>query len=125
MEIFFLLPLFFAIALIYSSVGHGGATGYIAIFLIFTALSRYIFVPIVLILNTMVAGIGFLSGLIGIGGGVFLSPILLFFGIEIKKVSAVVSAFIVLNSLSGLYVVNSYFVNCFLWRFCWLKTRSI
>lgn len=47
--------------------------------------------------------IGFLSGLIGIGGGIFLSPILhlLNWG-EARRISALASVFILLNSLSGL-----------------------
>ena len=47
--------------------------------------------------------LGFVSGMIGIGGGVFLSPILLFLGItNIKGSAAMASTFIVLNSLAGL-----------------------
>ena len=48
-------------------------------------------------------GIGFLSGLIGIGGGIFLSPILhLLNWAEPKKISALASLFILVNSISGL-----------------------
>lgn len=48
-------------------------------------------------------GIGFLSGLVGIGGGIFLSPILnLVNWDEPKKISALASLFILVNSLSGL-----------------------
>ena len=47
--------------------------------------------------------IGFLSGLVSIGGGIFLSPILHFLNwAEAKKISAVASVFILLNSISGL-----------------------
>lgn len=47
--------------------------------------------------------VGLLSGMVGIGGGVFLSPIILFahWGTA-KQASAVAAAFIVLNSLGGL-----------------------
>ena len=49
------------------------------------------------------AGLGFLSGLTGIGGGVFLSPILLFFRwAETKVVSGVAAGFIFANSIAGL-----------------------
>jgi len=47
--------------------------------------------------------LGFVSGMIGIGGGIFLSPILLFLGLtDLKGSAAMASAFIVLNSLAGL-----------------------
>lgn len=47
--------------------------------------------------------LGFVSGMIGIGGGVFLSPILLFLKLAtIKESAAISAAFIVLNSLGGL-----------------------
>lgn len=48
-------------------------------------------------------GIGLLSGLIGIGGGIFLSPLLMFMGwAETRTVSGVSALFILVNSLSGL-----------------------
>lgn len=48
-------------------------------------------------------GIGLLSGLVGIGGGIFLSPILhLTRWDEAKKISALASIFILVNSISGL-----------------------
>lgn len=48
-------------------------------------------------------GIGLLSGLVGIGGGIFLSPVLhLLNWDEPKKISALASLFILVNSVSGL-----------------------
>jgi uncharacterized protein len=48
-------------------------------------------------------GIGFISGLIGIGGGIILSPVLLLLGwADMKKTAAVSALFIFVNSLSGL-----------------------
>src|SRR5688572_20115061 len=45
--------------------------------------------------------LGFLSGLVGIGGGIFLSPILHFIRWdEAKKISAAASFFILVNSIS-------------------------
>ena len=50
------------------------------------------------------AGIGFLSGLIGIGGGILLSPILLLANWSNQKQTAAISAlFIFVNSLAGLF----------------------
>ncbi len=47
--------------------------------------------------------IGFLSGLVGIGGGIFLSPSLhLLRWSEPKKISAIASLFILVNSIGGL-----------------------
>jgi uncharacterized membrane protein YfcA len=49
------------------------------------------------------AGIGLLSGLTGTGGGIFLSPILLFLGWSNPKVaSGVAAVFILCNSVAGL-----------------------
>ena len=49
------------------------------------------------------AGIGFLSGLIGIGGGILLSPVLLLLKWTNQKQTAAISAlFIFVNSLAGL-----------------------
>ncbi len=48
--------------------------------------------------------LGFLSGVSSIGGGIFLSPTLHFINWDqAKKISALASVFILLNSISGLY----------------------
>ena len=49
------------------------------------------------------AGIGLLAGLTGTGGGIFLSPIVVFLGwSELRTASGVASAFILGNSVAGL-----------------------
>jgi len=179
-----IVPFFFLVAFLYSSVGHGGASGYLALFALFGVASPAI-APVALVLNILVAStscwhyyrgghfswkmlwpfvasslpaaflggfiavspelfsvllgaalllaagriflwnappdtgslrdvplrlsapiggvLGFISGMIGIGGGVFLSPILLLFRwADVKRTAAISSAFIVLNSISGL-----------------------
>jgi uncharacterized membrane protein YfcA len=54
------------------------------------------------------ATLGFLSGLTGIGGGVFLSPLLLFFRwAPTKTTGGIAAAFIGLNSLAGLVGLGS------------------
>lgn len=48
-------------------------------------------------------GIGFLSGLTGTGGGIFLSPLLLFLGwSDTRTASGVAAVFILCNSIAGL-----------------------
>ena len=182
LTIFFLL-LLFIVAFLYAAVGHGGASGYLALMAIFgmmpeimkpTALLLNLFVSLsaflffykeghfkwkiflpfalasipfsflggmisldasiykkilgVLLLIPVVrlaafpnkgisdlkqstfflslligACIGFLSGLIGIGGGIILSPVLLLLAWTNQKQTAAISAlFIFVNSLSGL-----------------------
>jgi len=181
MEIFYVL--LFVIAIAYASVGHGGASGYLALMALYgvapevmkpTALllnlfvsltsfiqfyrggyfRKQIFIPLVLAsiplafvggaidvdetlykrvlgvlllipivrflffpntaaselkpprtgLSLAIGGsIGFLSGLIGIGGGIILSPVLLLLKWTDQKQTAALSAlFIFVNSLSGL-----------------------
>jgi len=181
-DILFVSFLFF-IAILYSSVGHGGASGYLALMVIFN-FAPEIIRPTALLLNIFVSSIalvafyknghlkfklllpfvitsiplsyiggtisinpkiykiilgifliiaiarmiyrpknlsselkktrnylalligaflGFFSGLIGIGGGIILSPIILLLGwANVKETSAVSAAFIMLNSISGL-----------------------
>jgi uncharacterized membrane protein YfcA len=49
------------------------------------------------------AVIGFISGLTGVGGGIFLSPVLIMLNwAGLRKTSAVAAVFILVNSLSGL-----------------------
>ncbi|SMO47965.1 sulfite exporter TauE/SafE family protein [Gracilimonas mengyeensis] len=192
----YLLLLFFVVAFIYGSVGHGGASGYIAI-LTLTGFFSPQMVSVVLILNILVSsiamynygsrghfewtlfwpfaitsipaaflggyitveaslffiivgivlllmsatilirtvkkikieqekpvyipaaliaglGIGFLSGLIGVGGGIFLTPFMLFLGWgKLKKIAAVSALFILVNSISG--IMGHAFSTAILW----------
>jgi uncharacterized protein len=183
-DIYLLVPLIFLAALLFSSVGHGGASAYLATFALIgmapasmrpaalclnvlvasiglykfykvRAFDWHLFWPIALtsvpaaffggqmtlpthiykivvgiclviaainifyranktddievkpvakpILLGLGAGLGFLAGLTGVGGGIFLSPILLFFGwAKTKVISGVAAAFILANSISGL-----------------------
>lgn len=49
------------------------------------------------------AGVGLLSGIVGVGGGVFLSPLLIFLRwATVRETAGVAAAFIVVNSVSGL-----------------------
>jgi len=49
------------------------------------------------------SGIGLLSGLTGTGGGIFLSPIILFLGwSDIRTTSGIAATFILCNSIAGL-----------------------
>lgn len=183
---FWLLPALFLIAVLYSSVGHGGASGYLAL-LVLAGYARPDITPVVLLLNIAVAStawlhyaragyfsaqllfplvitsipaaflggmiplserlysallgftlliaalrflflkrilnpeettgtlcskrwslplgalLGLLAGMVGVGGGIFLSPLLLFLRwADAKKTAAISAAFIVLNSISGL-----------------------
>jgi uncharacterized membrane protein YfcA len=54
-------------------------------------------------------GVGLLSGMLGIGGGVILSPILLLLGwASLKETAAISSLFIFVNSVAGL---SGFFMN--------------
>ena len=56
--------------------------------------------------------IGLLSGLVGIGGGIFLSPILhMLRWSEPKRISAIASLFILVNSISGMIGLMSHSPN--------------
>ncbi len=49
------------------------------------------------------AGIGLLSGTVGVGGGIFLSPLLLFMGwARARQTAGVSAAFIFMNSIAGI-----------------------
>lgn len=49
------------------------------------------------------AGIGYLSGLVGIGGGIFLAPVLHFIAWDSpRRIAALATAYIAANSLAGL-----------------------
>ena len=59
--------------------------------------------PSFLIAVTSGGGIGLVSGMIGVGGGIFLSPLLMLSGwANAKEAAATAALFIWLNSLSGL-----------------------
>lgn len=84
----------------------------LAVFLLF-AVARMIyhpqqvdkaFVPVNFLLSVLLGALlGFFSGMIGIGGGIVLSPILLLLGwTNVKETAAISAIFIFLNSASGL-----------------------
>lgn len=61
--------------------------------------------PLLLITGVV---LGLLSGLTGVGGGIFLSPLMLFFRwAETKVISGIAAAFILVNSIAGLLGVMS------------------
>lgn len=63
-------------------------------------------------------GVGFLSGLVSIGGGIFLSPILHFFRWnEARVISGIASVYILVNSISGLWGQFSNGVPNLDWKF--------
>ena len=52
---------------------------------------------------TIGAGVGLLSGITGTGGGIFLSPLIIWLGwVSVKQASGTVAAFIFVNSIAGL-----------------------
>jgi hypothetical protein len=49
------------------------------------------------------AGVGLLSGITGTGGGIFLSPLIIWLGwVSVKQASGTVAGFIFVNSVAGL-----------------------
>jgi uncharacterized membrane protein YfcA len=65
------------------------------------------------------AAMGLLAGLTGVGGGIFLSPLLLMLGwAGTKRTSAVAAPFILLNSIAGLaagFVAKSAALPAYVW----------
>jgi hypothetical protein len=64
--------------------------------------------------------IGLISGLIGVGGGIFLSPIIIIANwTSVKNASGVAALFILFNSLAGLaghlFALNTLDHNIFFW----------
>ena len=183
-ELFYILILLFLVAFFYASVGHGGASGYIAVLTII-GIGAVLIRPSALLLNVFVSGIsfyhyyrngyfrwklfypfavfsmpmaylrsfivldptqyqqvlgfclliavfrimgvfnpkqtftvkqfpvfaalliggalGFISGVIGIGGGIILSPLILIFNWgNLKETAAVSALFILVNSIAGM-----------------------
>jgi uncharacterized membrane protein YfcA len=75
---------------------------------IFQQKEKEIQIPSVFILIIIGAIIGFLSGLIGIGGGILLTPLLIYFSWSSLKQASLLSAlFIFLNSIAGLIAKKS------------------
>ncbi|HEX8736175.1 MAG TPA: sulfite exporter TauE/SafE family protein [Pyrinomonadaceae bacterium] len=68
-----------------------------------TAEERQIVAPSVWLALILGALMGLLSGLTGVGGGIFLTPVLLLTGwTETKKAAGISAMFILVNSISGL-----------------------
>ena len=77
---------------------------YAALRLFFTAkpaaMAKQFSFPLALMIGMIV---GLLAGLTGVGGGIFLSPLLLLSGwAEVRQTSAVAAVFILVNSIAGL-----------------------
>ncbi len=69
--------------------------------------SKEIHLPLALLIG---AFLGFFSGLIGIGGGIILSPVIILLGwASVKQTAAVSAVFILVNSIAGLsgFIINN------------------
>jgi uncharacterized membrane protein YfcA len=75
-----------------------------AIWLLYAPVTRFVVKrPTTLASTSTGAGLGFVSGLTGVGGGIFLSPILLFFRwADARSSAGTVAIFILVNSIAGL-----------------------
>ena len=68
--------------------------------------TKHLPIPAILLIGVLV---GFPSGIIGIGGGIFLSPLIILLGIANAKQTAAISApFILVNSIAGLGGITLY-----------------
>ncbi len=202
-----LIPLLLLlVAFLYASVGHGGASGYIAVLTLFS-IPLQVYKPVVLVLNIIIAGIAFIqfyragyfkwnlawpflltsvpcayigsqyktsqhvynmilgiallfpiirllsttpkekkeiatiqlipalvwgaviglaSGFLNIGGGIFLSPVIILMGWgNTKDAAAVSSLFIVCNSLSGLAAAGLHTSSFTSTSFTWIAAAVI
>jgi hypothetical protein len=54
-----------------------------------------------LILLSMAAAVGFLSGMLGVGGGFLLTPLLIFYGIPSEIAVATTASHLTASSMSG------------------------
>jgi len=81
--------------------------------MIYTPKITHRIIPFYFVLALMIGALlGFFSGLIGIGGGIILSPILLLLGwTNVKETAALSAIFIFLNSAAGLLGLVSTNIN--------------
>ncbi|MGI9192038.1 MAG: sulfite exporter TauE/SafE family protein [Chitinophagaceae bacterium] len=66
-------------------------------------------------------GLGWVSGMLGVGGGILLSPLLMFLAwAPAKTISGISAAFILVNSMSGLLALSFNFQTLQSIQFTWL-----